>query len=177
MIPIISIVGKSGSGKTTLIEKLLPEFTRRGYRIGTVKHHLHDFDVDKEGKDSWRHARAGAKTVVISSPHKLAMVKKTASDISLEEMHDKLFYDVDIVIAEGYKTSHHLKVEVFRSAVHAKPLFTNNERLLAIVSDTSIDTDIPCFGLEEIVPLVDFLENTLLRKHPLPEEGHSNSQV
>ena len=166
MIPIISIVGKSGSGKTTLIEKLLPEFTRRGYRIGTVKHHLHDFDVDQEGKDSWRHARAGAKTVVIASPHKLAMVKKTASDISFEEMGAKFFYDVDFVIAEGYKTGHQYKVEVFRSTVHEKPLFTKNESLLAIVSDTSIDTGIPCFGLEEIVPLVDFLEKTLLKKHP-----------
>ena len=55
MIPIVSIVGKSDSGKTTLIEKLLPELTRRGYRIATVKHDVHGFEVDREGKDSWRH--------------------------------------------------------------------------------------------------------------------------
>ena len=165
MIPIISIVGRSGSGKTTLIEKLLPEFKRRGYRVGTVKHHLHDFDIDKEGKDSWRHARAGAETVVISSPHKLAMVKTTTSHISLENIRDIFFYDIDMIIAEGYKTSNQFKVEVFRATVHEKPLFTEEDNLLATVSDSDIDAGVPCFGLEEIVPLANFLEKTLFGKH------------
>ena len=70
MIPIISIVGKSDSGKTTLIEKLLPELVRRSYRIATVKHDVHGFEVDREGKDSWRHKKAGAHTVIISSPRR-----------------------------------------------------------------------------------------------------------
>lgn len=165
MIPIIAIVGKSGSGKTTLIEKLLPELKQRGYRVGTVKHHLHEFGIDKEGKDSWRHARAGADTVIIASPHKLAMVKKTATEIPLETMREAFFHDVDVIIAEGYKMGMQKKIEVFRTEVHEKPLFINDATLLAIVSDIQVSSDIaPCFGVDEIGPLVDFLEETVLSK-------------
>jgi molybdopterin-guanine dinucleotide biosynthesis protein B len=164
MIPIIAIVGKSGSGKTTLIEKLLPEMKKRRYRVGTVKHHLHEFDIDQEGKDSWRHAQAGADTVIIASPQKLALVKRLFSDMSLEEMRDRFFHDIDIILAEGYKTHASLKIEVFRSTVHEKPICTGEDHLLALVSDRKFCLEVPCFGLEEIVPLVDFLEKTVLRK-------------
>ena len=70
MGPIVSIVGKSGSGKTTLLEKVVAELTKRGYNVGTIKHDVHGFEIDYEGKDSWRHKKAGAKTVVLSSPDK-----------------------------------------------------------------------------------------------------------
>jgi molybdopterin-guanine dinucleotide biosynthesis protein B len=162
MAPIVSIVGKSGSGKTTLIEKLLPEIKKRGYRVGTVKHHLHEFDIDREGKDSWRHAQAGADTVAISCPKKLALVKKMSSDISPEEMRDTFFKDVDIILTEGYKTHAQQKIEVFRAAVQTKPLCTKEENLLAVVSDCELHLGVPCFGLEDIAPLVDFLEKMLL---------------
>ena len=165
--PVVAIVGKSGSGKTTLLEKLIPELKRRGYRVGTVKHHLHDFDVDKEGKDSWRHARAGAETVVIASPDKLAMVKKTSIDMSLEAMKERFFYDVDIVLAEGYKTGGQLKVEVFRASVHGQPLFHHDPALLATVTDSDVETGAPRFGLDDIVPLADYLEQqTCLKTMP-----------
>jgi molybdopterin-guanine dinucleotide biosynthesis protein B len=164
MIPIITFVGKSGSGKTTLIEKLLPEIKRRGYRVGTIKHHLHKFEVDQKGKDSWRHAQAGADTVVIASPQKLALVKRIDFDISPDEIRDRFFYDVDIILAEGYKTHTQLKIEVFRSVVHEKPVCTGEDTLLALVSDQKLCVDVPCFGLEEITPLVDFLEEIVLRR-------------
>jgi molybdopterin-guanine dinucleotide biosynthesis protein B len=103
MIPIISIVGKSDSGKTTLIEKLVPELTRRGYRIATVKHDVHGFEVDREGKDSWRHKQAGAHTVVISSPKKVALIRDVEKDMTLEEIREKLIQDVDLILSEEYK--------------------------------------------------------------------------
>ncbi len=162
MIPILSIVGKSNSGKTTLLEKLIPEFKRRGYRIGTIKHHLHDFEIDQKGKDSWRHAQAGADAVAIASPFKLAFITTPRSDLTLDELRDRYFHDVDLVIAEGYKGSTHPKVEVFRAAVHERPLFRKEDHLLATVSDINVDTGVPCFGLEDIVPLVDFLEHACL---------------
>ena len=90
MIPIISIVGKSDSGKTTLIEKLVPELTRRGYRVATVKHDIHGFEVDREGKDSWRHKQAGAHTVVISSPQKIALIRDVEKDLTLDEIREKM---------------------------------------------------------------------------------------
>ena len=161
-IPIVTIVGKSGSGKTTLIEKLIPEFRRRGYRIGTIKHHLHDFEIDREGKDSWRHAQAGATTVVVASPYKLAFVETTPQDISLEALRDRLFQQVDLIIAEGYKAGAHPKIEVFRRSVHDEPLFNHQHPdLLATVTDSDIDTGVPTFGLDDVTAIVEFIECAL----------------
>src|SRR4030066_1340246 len=103
MIPIISIVGKSASGKPTLIEKLVPELVRRGCRVATVKHDVHGFGVDREGKDSWRHKKAGAHTVVISSPTKLALIRDVDHDATLAELRDKYIRDVDLLLSEGFK--------------------------------------------------------------------------
>ncbi|OGQ40569.1 MAG: molybdopterin-guanine dinucleotide biosynthesis protein B, partial [Deltaproteobacteria bacterium RIFCSPLOWO2_01_FULL_42_9] len=85
---MVSIVGKSGSGKTTLLEKVVAELTKRGYRVGTIKHDVHGFEIDHEGKDSWRHKMAGAKTVVLSSPDRVAVIK----DVDEEWLPDKLAF-------------------------------------------------------------------------------------
>src|SRR3989304_10168370 len=100
MIPIISIVGKSDVGKTTLIEKLIPELKNRGYRVATIKHDVHGFDMDIEGKDSWRHKKAGADTVIISSPAKVGIVKDVERDLMLEELRGRYIQNVDIIISE-----------------------------------------------------------------------------
>src|SRR5512134_4143595 len=100
MIPIVSIVGKSDAGKTTLIEKLVPELVRRGYRIATVKHDVHGFEVDREGKDSWRHKQAGAHTVVISSPSKLAVIRDVEMDVTLDMIRERFIHDVDLILSE-----------------------------------------------------------------------------
>src|SRR4030042_6379079 len=85
---ILSIVGKSEAGKTTLIEKLLPCLVRRGIKVGTIKHDVHGFTMDKEGKDSYRHKQAGAHTTVISSPNKIGMVRDADHDHAIKEMGD-----------------------------------------------------------------------------------------
>ncbi|GFP23998.1 molybdopterin-guanine dinucleotide biosynthesis adapter protein, partial [Candidatus Hakubella thermalkaliphila] len=95
MIPVFAIVGKTDSGKTTLLEKLVAELKKRGYRVGTVKHDIHGFEVDHPGKDSWRHAQAGADTVAISSPQKLALIKKVDHDLKPDELVGEYFQDVD----------------------------------------------------------------------------------
>ena len=117
MTPIISIVGKSESGKTTLIEKLIPELKKRGYRIGTVKHALHGFQIDREGKDSFRHKAAGADTVVVVSPKSIAMVKNGGGETL--DFVVKYFSDMDLVITEGYKRENKPKIEVFRKSLQA----------------------------------------------------------
>ena len=124
MIPIISIVGKSDSGKTTLIEKLIPVLTQRGYRVATVKHDIHGFEVDQEGKDSWRHKQAGAHTVVISSPDKIALIRDVERDLNLGEIRDLLIRDVDLILSEGYKKDIQPKIEIFRKEKHKKLLCT-----------------------------------------------------
>ena len=132
MIPIVSIVGKSDIGKTTLIEKLLPELTRRGYRIATVKHDVHGFEVDREGKDSWRHKKAGAHTVVISSPQKVAVIRDVEKDLTLEEVREKLIQEVDLILSEGYKKDVQPKIEVFRKGKYEGLLCTREDNLVAV---------------------------------------------
>lgn len=160
MPAVICIVGRSQSGKTTLIEKLIPELNRRGYRIGTIKHSHHIFDFDKTGKDSWRHKDAGAETVIIASPGKIAMVKNDTEG-TLEGLIN-FFEDVDLVITEGYKGARRPKIEVVRSARHGDAILKNDRFLVAAVADVDLDLKVPVFGLEDIHPLADFIEATYL---------------
>ena len=159
MPQIISVVGNSKSGKTTLIEKLIPELKNRGYRIGTIKHTSHGFDMDKKGKDSWRHKAAGADTVVIASGEKIVMVKDENS-AGLERL-GKYFDDVDLVITEGFKKENRPKIEIYRSH-NSAPLCQNDKTVIALVTDTDIRVNVPVFGLEEIKSLADLIEKKYL---------------
>ncbi|MGD8970641.1 MAG: molybdopterin-guanine dinucleotide biosynthesis protein B [Desulfobacterales bacterium] len=153
---VLSIVGKSGSGKTTLIEKLVPELKRRGLRIGTIKHSAHNIEMDKPGKDSWRHKQAGADTVMVVAPQTIAMVKSVAS-AKLDGL-EKYFDDLDLVLTEGFKSGPMPKIEVFRRAAHAEPLCRGDDQLIALVTDTGIDLGVPAFGLNDVVQLSDLIE-------------------
>jgi len=161
MPQIICIVGRSQSGKTTLIEKLIPALIRKGYRVGTIKHSHHIFDFDKSGKDSWRHKDAGAETVIIASPGKIAMVKNDHQG-TLESLQN-YFDDLDLVITEGYKGAHKPKIEVVRSARHNQALLLDDPYLVGVVSDVDLALDVPVFGLEDIGPLADFIEEKYLK--------------
>ena len=160
MPQIISIVGRSQSGKTTLIEKLIPALKRRGYKIGTIKHSHHIFDFDKTGKDSWRHKDAGAETVIIASPGKIAMVKNDYLG-SLDELQ-RFFDDLDLIITEGYKKEDKPKIEVVRAARHADVLLENDKHLVAVVSDVELQLNVPVFDLEDVDRLADFIEEKYL---------------
>ncbi len=168
MIPIVSIVGTSDSGKTTLIEKLVPELVRRGYRVATIKHDVHGFDVDREGKDSWRHKRAGAHTVVISSPQKLALIRDVDHDAELGELRDKYIQDVDIILSEGFKRNPQPKIEVFRKEKRRELLCTKEDNLLAIASNEPFHIGVPCFDLDDARGMVDLIEEKFLRENQSP---------
>ena len=160
MPQMISIVGRSQSGKTTLIEKLIPALKRRGYKIGTIKHSHHIFDFDKTGKDSWRHKDAGAETVIIASPGKIAMVKNDYLG-SLDGLQ-RFFDDLDLIITEGYKKEDKPKIEVVRAARHADVLLENDKHLVAVVSDVELQLNVPVFDLEDVDRLADFIIATYL---------------
>ena len=164
--PVLSIVGKSDSGKTTLIEKLIPELKRRGYRVGVVKHAHHGFDMDRRGKDSYRHRQAGADTVMIASPGQLAMIKNSSAE-TLDELAT-YFEDVDILITEGFKRDRAPKIEVFRSQRHRSPACLEDDTLIAMVSDTTLDLAVPQFGLDNMEAITDFIVSDFLSQ---PEPG------
>ena len=166
MPPVIAFIGKPDSGKTTLLEKLIPELRRRGYRIGTIKHHVHAFEMDKPGKDTWRHKQAGANTVALSSPTGLGIIRDVAEDLTIEELVGRYYGDIDLVIAEGYKRLGLPKIEVFRSALHEAPLPDRDDTWVAMVSDTDGVADLPCFGLEDVAGLADFLEERFITPFP-----------
>jgi len=164
MIPIVSIVGKSDSGKTTLIERLIPEIKRRGYCVASVKHDTHGFEIDREGKDSFRHKKAGAVISLISSPEKVALVADVDRDLTLAELRERFISNVDLIISEGYYRDSQPKIEVFREAAHGEPLCTENDHLIAFASDAPLDRGVPCFGLDEIERIADFIEERFLKK-------------
>jgi molybdopterin-guanine dinucleotide biosynthesis protein B len=161
--PIVSIVGKSNSGKTTLVEKLIPELVKRGYRVATIKHNVHGFDIDHEGKDSWRHKNAGASTVVISSAHRVALIEDLDHDNSLTEIRDKYIKGADIILSEGYKGNPFPKIEVFRAELKRDLLCSKEDNLLAIASDIYLDTGVPYFDINDTQGLVDLIENQFLK--------------
>ena len=163
--PIISVIGKKKSGKTTLLEKLIPAMTARGYRVGTVKHDTHGFDIDHEGKDSWRHKTAGAEAVLISSPWKLSLIKDTGSDRPLGELVSDYMADMDLVLTEGYNKADMPQVEVFRSTAHKTPLNVQGTigSLFALMSDTPLGLGVPNFDINDIDSLADLIETKFFK--------------
>ncbi len=173
---LLLIVGKSDSGKTTLIEKLIPVLKQRGHRIGTIKHSAHGFDMDKKGKDSWRHKVAGAEMTAVISGRQIAIVKQQLKT-RLTDVHT-YFEGFDIVLVEGFKNENFPKIEVFRGARNGQPLCLQDENLTAFVTDTDIRPPVACFGLEDIAQLAEFIESRFIKaKSPLPASiGNGSSQ-
>jgi molybdopterin-guanine dinucleotide biosynthesis protein MobB len=162
----VSFVAKSGTGKTTLLEKVIACLKERGYRVGVIKHDAHRFDIDHPGKDSYRLTSAGADTMLISSPDKLAMVKKHACSPSIEDLVSTYFDDVDIVLTEGFKKSSMPKIELHRKE-HSSELLCrgveNDPTLIAVASDERLDLDVPVIDLNDAEEVACFIERSFLR--------------
>lgn len=152
--PILGFAAYSGTGKTTLIEKLVKSLKAQGLRVAVIKHDGHDFEIDHEGKDSWRFTQAGADVSVISSARKTALVEQRR--LSLEQAA-ALVHDVDLILAEGYKQEALTQIGICREAA-GKGFTADLSRYAAVVTDVNIgNTDIPCFGLEDIQELTEFI--------------------
>jgi molybdopterin-guanine dinucleotide biosynthesis protein B len=161
-IPVVSVVGKSDSGKTTVMEGLIRALTARGYRVATVKHHVHEVDIDVPGKDSWRHAHAGAVTTMISAPMQFAVVRVTDRDRSLEELVEAAG-DADVLLTEGFQRAGDVKIEVSRRA-RSTELINDPDSLFALVTDNPeyADLGVPAFGPDDSEGLAAFVERTFL---------------
>jgi len=154
--PILCFVGRSNSGKTTLIERLIPQLVHAGYRVATIKHAGHGFDLDTEGKDSWRHKRAGADTVMVISKGSLAMFSDVSDEIKIEELRDRfLDHQIDLIIAEGWKSEGLPKIVVVRDQLGEVPV--SQEGLLAVVSNKPMDLPVPCLDVDDIASLTELI--------------------
>jgi len=159
-IPVVCIVGRSKSGRTTLIEKLVRELKQRGHRVGTVKHHSHPgFELDKPGKDTWRHAQAGSDHVVISAPDKIASIRLVERELELDEIAATMI-DVDVILTEGYLRTGRYRIEVVRAERSAEPICQPDE-LLALASDVDVPYDVPHFDLNDAAGLSDLIEGLM----------------
>jgi molybdopterin-guanine dinucleotide biosynthesis protein B len=156
---IFGIAGWSGSGKTTLLTRLIPLLTARGFRISTLKHAHHGFDVDQPGKDSYVHRQAGAVEVMVSSANRWALMHehRGAPEPGLEELLPHMS-PVDLVIVEGFKRHRHPKLEVFRPSVGKPLLCREDPTVLAVASDETIaDLPVPRLELEDVAGIADFV--------------------
>ncbi len=164
--PVVAFVAKSNTGKTTLLEKVIQELEKRGYRIGAVKHDAHSFEIDHPGKDSYRLAAAGAATTLITSPERLALIKRHSRTPPLEELVGTYFNDVDIVLTEGFKRSSLPKIEVHRGERSPTLLCRGEENdpcLLAVASDEPLELDVPVLDINNPLQVADFVEQRVLR--------------
>lgn len=158
MSKVINIIGSSSNvGKTFLIEGLIKELIKRNLKVATIKHDVHGFDIDKEGKDTYKHRKAGAETVIISSKNRLAMINELKEETKLEDIIS-MIKDKDVILVEGYKKSNLRKIEVFRKGI-SKDIISKRDRLICIASDTNLDLKgIPIINKEDYKSLADLIE-------------------
>nr|WP_304412868.1 molybdopterin-guanine dinucleotide biosynthesis protein B [Desulfuromonas sp. TF] len=165
-IKALSFVAKSGTGKTTLLEKVIRELKDRDYRVGVIKHDAHRFNIDHPGKDSYRLTAAGADTMLIASPEKLALIKQHPVSPPLDELLATYFSDVDIVLTEGFKKSGLPKIEINRRERSATLICRGEEHdptLIAVASDQSLEVDVPLLDLNDTSAIADFVEERFLK--------------
>lgn len=156
---ILGIAGWSGAGKTTLLAKLIPELTKRGLRVSTMKHAHHAFDVDTPGKDSYIHRAAGATEVMVASGKRWALMHELRDDPE-PEAADLIRHmsPVDLLLIEGFKNGPHDKLEIYR-ALNGKPrLSAGDPTYVAILSDGPVeDAKLPVVDLNDITAIADFI--------------------
>lgn len=157
--PVVCFVGASKAGKTTLLEELIPELRGRGLKVGSIKH-VHEFQMDIKGKDSWRHKQAGASMTVIASPSRVGIVADVDHEWNPSELAS-LFTDYDIVLAEGFKREGINKVEVLGPGERSTLLPKEDPNVLAVVGDDTPDIGVPWFSREDVDKLADFLIDRL----------------
>jgi molybdopterin molybdotransferase len=168
--PVVSIVGKSQSGKTTLMEQLIAEFKRRECRVAALKHSRGDMDIDRPGKDTWRFAQAGSDAVVISSPDRLALMRRLDRNLDVEDIIPLLGAHFDLILVEGFRKSNLPKIEVHRKEL-GDDLACRSDELSAVVSDGPVNTSVAHFASDDIVGIANFIDENFMSEHGRKSSG------
>ena len=165
---VAGFAGFSGSGKTTLVERLIPALKLMGLRVSVAKHAHHDFDIDRPGKDTYRHREAGAFEVIVASDRRLALMREFEQPerMSVHHLLAELYDGVDWVLVEGYKDSNLPKIEVWRAASGKPARYPDDDFIVAIATDSPQALPVPTLR-----PVLD-LNDTDAMAHWLVDNGH-----
>ena len=165
---VIAFCGFSGSGKTTLVEQLIVRLRLAGQRVSVVKHAHHDFDIDHEGKDSWRHRQAGAFEVVVASDRRLAKIREypSTAEPSVEQLIAELS-ECDWVLVEGFKNAALPKIEVWRPQTGKPVRYPDDPFVIAIATDGAealpVATGLPVLDLNDADAIARFVLDNAAR--------------
>lgn len=165
-IPYIAFVGYSGSGKTTLAAQIVARLKEKGYRVGTLKH-AHDFQMDIEGKDTFKYTQAGADIVMIAAERKLNVLERYEHEhpYTLKQLIER-FNGMDIVVIEGYKNEDTPKILVARTEEQLA-LRHRLSHLLAIATPLPLEASVPVYDINDIDAIASFAEAWLQRICPM----------
>jgi molybdopterin-guanine dinucleotide biosynthesis protein B len=157
-LKVFGFAACSGNGKTTLIEHVLALLVARGLKVSAIKHAHHAFDVDRPGKDSYRHRQAGASEVLISSSARWALMHELRGEAEpgLPALLERLM-PCDLVLVEGFKKQAIPKIEIHRAAAGTPMLFPDDPHIVALAADAGISTALPTFELEDYTGIADFM--------------------
>ncbi len=166
MTPYFTFAGFSGSGKTTLAIKVIEVLSGRGYKIAALKHDGHKFEMDKEGKDTYRLKQAGAKSIGISSGNKYAMISDCDYRLSFKELMALMPQDLDIIIGEGFKEEDIPKIIVHRKDNGKEPARLGDKYVIAAATDEpeAITGLEHIFDINDVNKVADFIENTFIKQ-------------
>lgn len=159
-LPVLGVAAWSGTGKTTLLVQLVPLLRAKGLRVGVIKHAHHDFDIDHPGKDSYLLREAGAEQMLIASDRRWALMVETPGpdEASLGEIIKRLDHRrLDLILVEGFRHDAFPKLELHRGALGKPLLFPQDTSIIAIASDTLLDTSLPQLNLNDAASIADFV--------------------
>jgi molybdopterin-guanine dinucleotide biosynthesis adapter protein len=155
---VFGFAGYSGAGKTTLIEKLIPRFTARGLTVSLIKHTHHGFDIDRPGKDSYRHREAGCQEVMVTSNQRWALMHELRGQaVPTLQDHVAVLAPCDVVLVEGYRSWPIPKLEVFRPQAGHPLLFPDDPDIVAVASDAVVETRLPLLDINDDVRIAEFV--------------------
>lgn len=156
---IFGIIGWKNSGKTGLMERLVSEITHRGLKVSTLKHAHHSFDIDHQGRDSFRHRQAGASQVMLSSHNRWALMHELRGDLepSFNELVG-MMKPVDLILVEGFKKELHPKLECYRAENNDNLIYESDKSVCLIASDIPVNNvSIPNIDLNDTIEIANFI--------------------